>query len=122
MSAAHDSLNICNSPWNFPGKVFTAVFCHEAVVFQPEADSPCLVVDTDIHTEDHARCQNFRTFDHIVHIISDMVCAAVPHVCSDIFLAFQDTGVHHLPGIAGPDCRINILHGHSGPDNGKQVI
>ena len=69
----------------------SAGFRHEAVILQPEADAPFLVVHTDIHAEDHVGREDGRTLYHIVHIVADVMRAAVPRASFPISSTLQRT-------------------------------
>ena len=55
LSLPHRGLDLLNGARDIGGQVNAAVFCHETVVLEPEADAPLLAVDADIYAEDHPR-------------------------------------------------------------------
>ena len=45
---------------NFCIHYYASALRHQAIVLQPETDAPLLMVDPDVHTEHHARCDEPR--------------------------------------------------------------
>ena len=45
-----------------------------------------VVIYTDVHTEDHVRGDHFRSLHCVMDIKAHVMCAAVPHIGSDLII------------------------------------
>ena len=72
--------------------------------------------------EYHARLDCLGALYHVVHVVSDVMRTAVPHISADIVHRIQHARVLEQRGVIAAYRRINVLHAHTGLNYREHVV